>query len=88
MFTWRRTLLLAVAFMTTTAFAQTAQMNNQTAGFGAGQVLTLTYLQNFDCIDQPTFDLDYNHIRAGSDPGEMQTPICTVGINPTINPPG
>ena len=84
----RRILLLVLALMTTTAFAQTFQMGNQTAGFGAGQVLTLTYTQNFDCIDQPSFDLDYNHVHAGSDPGEMQTPICVVGLNPTINPPG
>ncbi len=85
---WRRTLLIALAFMTTAACAQTVQMNNQTQGFGAGEVLTLTYTQNFDCIDQPADDLDYNHIRAAMDPGEMQTPICVVGTQPTINPPG
>ena len=85
---WRRTLLIALVFMTTAACAQTVQMNNQTQGFGAGEVLTLTYTQNFDCIDQPADDLDYNHIRAAMDPGEMQTPICVVGTQPTINPPG
>lgn len=85
---FRRILLLAIAFATTSVFSQTVMTPNQTAGFGAGQLLTLTYTQNFDCIDQPPDDLDYNHIKAASDPGEMQTPICVVGTQPTINPPG
>ena len=88
MATSRRILLFAVTFMTTTIFAQTAQSPNQTEGFGAGQRLLLTYTQNFDCIAQPVNDLDYNHKRAGSDPAELQTPICVVGTQPTINPPG
>jgi hypothetical protein len=81
-------LLLVLTFFVTSAFAQTGQSANQTAGFGKGELLTLTYTQNFDCIDQPVDDLNYNHIRAASDPGELQTPICVVGTEPTINPPG
>src|SRR5499425_1414741 len=50
---------------------------NQTNGFGNGRLVTFTYLQNFDCVDQPTMDLDFNHVKAQSDPNEMQTPICT-----------
>src|SRR5215472_348902 len=32
---------------------------NQTNGFGSGRLVTFTYLQNFDCVDQPTMDLDF-----------------------------
>ena len=49
---------------------------NQTQGFGNNQLVTFTYLQNFDCVDQPLLDLDFNKIKAQSDPNEMQTPIC------------
>lgn len=85
---FRTLLLLPMAFLTIFASAQSSMSANQTMGFGAGETLLLTYTQNFDCIDQPVDDLDYNHIRAASDPGEMQTPICVVGSQPTINPPG
>jgi hypothetical protein len=61
---------------------------NQTFGFGDGKLLTFTYLQNFDCVDQPTDDLNFNGVPAESDPGELQIPICQAGLNPTINPPG
>jgi hypothetical protein len=61
---------------------------NQTEGFGAGKLLRFTYTQNFDCVDQPKDDLNFNKVKAQSDPGEMQIPICQAGINPTINPPG
>ena len=49
---------------------------NQTHGFGNNRVVTFTYNQSFDCVDQPTMDLDFNKIPAQSDPNEMQTPIC------------
>jgi hypothetical protein len=39
-------------------------------------------------VDQPNDDLNFNGIPASMDPAEMQTPICQVGINPTIVPPG
>ncbi len=61
---------------------------NQTRGFGNGRLLTFTYLQNFDCVDQPNLDLDFNHILAQSDPNEMQTPICQVVTEPTQDPTG
>jgi hypothetical protein len=79
-----------VALFAGTLFAQqpVALKPNQTQGFGDNQVLQFTYTQNFDCIDQPQDDLNYNGIPAESDPGEMQTPICVVGTQPTINPPG
>ena len=65
-------------------FAQT----NSTQGYGAGQVLKFLYTQNFDCIDQPKNDLNFNGVPAATDPGEMQIPICQVGTQPSINPPG
>ena len=61
---------------------------NQTNGFGNGKLVTFTYLQNFDCVDEPTLDLDFNGIKAQSDPNEMQTPICQVVTEPTQDPTG
>lgn len=61
---------------------------NQTEGFGAGKVLKFNYTQNFDCVDQPGDDQDFDKKEAKSDPDEMQIPICQAGLDPTINPPG
>jgi hypothetical protein len=61
---------------------------NQTNGFGNGRLVTFTYLQNFDCVDQPTMDLDRNGAKAQSDPNEMQTPICQPVTEPTQDPAG
>ena len=61
---------------------------NQTNGFGNGNLVTFTYLQNFDCVDQPTLDLDFNGMPAESDPNEMQTPICQPITEPTQDPSG
>jgi hypothetical protein len=61
---------------------------NQTDGFGNNRLITLTYLQNFDCVDQPLLDLDFNGILAQSDPNEMQTPICQPVTEPTQDPAG
>jgi hypothetical protein len=61
---------------------------NQTQGYGNGKLLTFTYTQSFDCVDQPASDLNFNGKKAQVDPSEMQTPICQVGTQPTINPPG
>jgi hypothetical protein len=90
---FRLALWLAVAVsaiaVTASAFAQSAQAKpNTTLGYGDGKVLNFTYTQNFDCVDQPKDDLNFNGILAESDPGEMQIPICQVGIQPGINPPG
>ena len=81
-----RTLFLPFAFslLSLYAFAQT----NSTLGYGDGELLRFIYTQNFDCIDQPKDDLNFNGVPAALDPGEMQIPICQVGTNPTINPPG
>jgi hypothetical protein len=71
------------------AQAQTpTSLPNSTLGFGDGQLLRFVYSQNFDCIDQPKDDLNFNGIPASMDPAEMQTPICQVGINPSISPSG
>jgi len=69
-----------------TSLAQLAP--NHTNCFGNGRVVTFTYLQNFDCVDQPTLDLDFNSKKAESDPNEMQTPICQVVTEPTADPTG
>jgi hypothetical protein len=93
----RLLMLLAVAItistsITLTASAQSKQPSPSTAniteGYGYFQLLTLTYTQNFDCVDQPNSDLNFNGIIAAKDPGEMQIPICQIGTYPTINPPG
>ncbi|MGA2022965.1 MAG: hypothetical protein ABSH02_20400 [Candidatus Sulfotelmatobacter sp.] len=83
----RPAVFVAVALIAATASAQKLAPN-QTLGFGDSQLLQFTYTQNFDCIDQPFDDLNFNGIVAAKDPGEMQTPICQVGTNPSINPPG
>jgi hypothetical protein len=61
---------------------------NQTQGFGNNRLVTFTYLQSFDCVDQPTLDLDFNGKPAQSDPNEMQTPICQPITEPTQDPAG
>src|SRR5215471_13501708 len=76
----------SLTLITGSAFAQLAA--NQTHGFGNGRLVTFTYLQNFDCVDQPTLDLDFNKIPAQSDPNEMQTPICQAVTEPTADPTG
>jgi len=73
-------------FMVSSASGQLAP--NQTHGFGHGQLVTFTYKQNFDCVDQPNMDLDFNGIMAQSDPNEMQTPICQPITEPTADPTG
>jgi|ERR1700722_415559 len=83
----RPAILAAVALIAATASAQNLAAN-QTLGFGANQLLRFTYTQNFDCIDQPFDDLNFNGVVAAKDPGELQTPICQAGINPSIDPPG
>src|SRR3989442_13997870 len=81
--------LAACVCMTFAAACASAQLaDNQTNGFGNNRLVTFTYLQNFDCVDQPTMDLDFNHIKAQSDPNEMQTPICQVVTEPTADPSG
>jgi hypothetical protein len=79
-------LLFAIQLLTRTASGQLAP--NQTHGFGNGRLITFTYLQNFDCVDQPLLDLDFNHLMAQSDPNEMQTPICQPITEPTQDPTG
>lgn len=83
------TLFSAVALLAVGAFAEDPALKpNQTFGYGADKLLTFTYTQNFDCVDQPTDDLNHNGKLAQSNPGELQTPICVVGTQPSINPPG
>ncbi len=77
------------ALMMMSAHLASAQLGpNQTSGFGNNRLVTFTYLQNFDCVDQPTEDLDFNHIKAQSDPNEMQIPICQAVQEPTQDPTG
>src|SRR5438105_11587475 len=75
-----------IALASGSASAQLA--SNQTNGFGNNQLVTFSYLQNFDCVDQPKMDLDFNGKPAQSDPNEMQTPICQVVTEPTTDPAG
>jgi len=83
-------LMLAThACMTFAPGSASAQLApNQTNGFGNDRLVTFTYQQNFDCVDQPTLDLDFNGIMAQSDPNEMQTPICQAVTEPSADPTG
>jgi hypothetical protein len=80
-------LLMVALFLTGVASAQQLAPN-QTNGFGNNRLVTFTYLQSFDCVDQPLLDLDFNGIKAQSDPNEMQTPICQAITEPTADPTG
>jgi hypothetical protein len=84
-----RSLLLA-AIASSLVISASAQFThpNATFGYGGGQLLKFFYTQNFDCVDGPYSDLNFNGIPAASDPAELQTPICEVGTQPHINPPG
>ena len=77
---------LCLAFVPGNAWAQLAP--NQTNGFGNGRVITFTYQQNFDCVDEPYMDLDFIGAQAQSDPNEMQTPICQAVTEPAHDPTG
>jgi hypothetical protein len=76
------------AVLTASAAHAQALSANQTAGFGNNKLLTFTYGQNYDCVDQPGEDLNFNGILMQSDPGEFQMPICQVATEPTIDPTG
>src|SRR5689334_5084461 len=82
-------LCLATSLLMLASVPAPAQLApNQTNGFGNNQLVTFTYLQNFDCVDQPLLDLDFNGIKAQSDPNEMQTSICQVVTEPTADRAG
>lgn len=71
------------------ASAQTETLKpNQTFGFSGGHIVEFSYEENFDCVDQPHFDLNYNRMQAHSDSGEFQTPICQAGTQPMLDPTG
>jgi hypothetical protein len=74
---WALVAFAGIIFATANAAAQLAK--DQTNGFGNNRLVTFTYLQNFDCVDQPTLDLDFN---------EMQVPICQPVTEPTQDPTG
>jgi hypothetical protein len=82
-------LTLASAMMLTAALSFSQDLRTyQTQGYGNDQLLLFTYTQNFDCVDQPDNDLNYNGVDADKDSAEIQIPICQVATNPLINPPG
>ena len=88
---FRLSLLLVLSLTATLSFSQTMLPSlwpNQTLGYGNDNLTKFTYVQNFDCVDQPNDDLNFNGIPSKSDPAELQIPICQVGINPTIDPSG
>lgn len=88
----RPMLLAAITLVSLAAFGQNntspALKANQTLGYGANQLVLFTYTQSFDCVDQPTDDLNFNGVAAQSDPAEFQIPICQVGLQPTVDPAG
>lgn len=62
---------------------------NQTLGFADGSHdVKFTYTQNYDCVDEPGTDLDYNGKKAQKDTAEFQIPICQAANEPTIDPTG
>lgn len=61
---------------------------NQTDGYGNDRLTAFTYFMNFQCIHEPSADLDRNGVRAETDPAEFQQPRCVVGEQPTLDPTG
>lgn len=61
---------------------------NQTPGYANGKLYTFTYTENFDCVDEPGDDLNFNGIPADMDPSELQIPICEVGDSSSKDPTG
>jgi hypothetical protein len=61
---------------------------HQTLGYGNGKIVEFTYAENFDCVDQPNGDLNFNGVLAEVDPTEMYIPICQPGDEPTLDPAG
>lgn len=84
----RVTFALCCCVMLGASLASAQQAANQTQGFGNGRLVLFTYLQNFDCVDQPTMDLDFNGRPAASDPAEMQMPNCQLLTEPSADPAG
>ena len=83
------TLAVGCSLMVAASRPASAQLAaNQTNGFGNDRLVTFTYLQNFDCVDQPNMNLDFNAKPAASDPHEMQVPICQAFTEPTADPAG
>ena len=83
-----RTLMIGACLLLVANRASAQLGANQTHGFGNNHLITFTYLQNFDCVDQPTMDLDFDGKQADVDPNEMQTPICQPITEPTQDPTG
>src|SRR5712691_9735240 len=80
---------LSLAVLITFVSEMPAQVAiNQTEGFGEGQELVFTYLQEFYCTHQPFQDLNHNGLLAAVDPQEFQRSICVVGKQPSIDPTG
>jgi hypothetical protein len=79
--------MLGVLFAAAPASAQSLNPN-QTEGFGNNKLLTFSYTQSFDCVDEPTDDLNFNSILAQSEPAESQLPICQAGTETKIDPAG
>jgi|SRR5580704_4641042 hypothetical protein len=62
---------------------------NQTQGYGANQLLTFTYTEQFDCVVQPFDDRNFNGKVAAEDPREFSNrPECQVGAPSKIDPTG
>ncbi|MGA2410591.1 MAG: hypothetical protein ABSG46_09420 [Candidatus Binataceae bacterium] len=61
---------------------------NQTLGYGNGKIVEFTYTENFDCVDEPNEDLNFNGILAEVDPSELYIPICQAANEPAFDPTG
>ena len=77
-----RFLALVPALCACLALSARAQLaSNQTNGFGNNNLLVFTYLQSFDCVDQPLMDLDFNGILGKTTPTRCRPPSASRGRN-------
>jgi hypothetical protein len=82
-------IMLGAAFVALSMGSASAQLRpNQTLGFGNNKLLTFTYTQSFDCVDEPKLDLSFTSNPAQTDPAEFQIPICQMGTKSSIDPSG
>ena len=61
---------------------------NQTLGFGADQLLTFTYTQQFHCVVEPNDHRNYGKLAAELDPKQLNFPQCQIGWPSSIDPVG
>ena len=79
--------VLASLLCVASAFTQDKSITvNETEGFGAGQLLVFTYLQELYCTHEAFDDLNRNGKVSAIDPFEFQRPFAQSANNQRLIP--